>query len=218
MQTLDYGPGSIIFAEGDTGRHMFILLEGKVELKKQVGTGEQLLRTLEKRNCFFGEMALIDEQPRSATAVAAIQTKLALVNRDTFEHLILKNGKFALSIIRILSERIRHANKQVSELIQMVPQERFLGAMVEYAEQFGEQIYNKGVKIHIDEMKRWINHYYGLSEKDIDGYLHKLIRTNQTSYAATARESRDEIVLSRDFLDRHAGTRIDPTSPRGMAE
>lgn len=218
MQTFRYETNSVIFAEGDIGTHMFILLEGKVELKKKVGSGEQLLRTLEKKNSFFGEMALIDEQPRSATAVAVTPTRVAAVDQRSFEQLIVKNGRFALSIIRILSERIRHANSQISELIQMVPQERFMGAMVEYAQEYGEEIYNKGVKVNVDAMKQWINHNYGLSEKDIDNFLHKLIRTNQTSYAATARETKDEIVLAPDFLERHAGAHREERSRGGNTE
>lgn len=215
MHIVEFEPDTVIFAEGDHGDNMYILVEGCVELKKRVGSGEQLLRRLDKKNSFFGEMALIDQQPRSATAVALTATKLAAVDQTAFEQLILKNGKFALTIIRILSERIRRANSQISELIQMVPQERFLRGMVAYAQQFGEEIYNGGLKINVDSLKSWINQNLGLSEKDIDAFIRKLIKTNQTSYAATAKETKDAIVLSRGFLKRHSADQLDRQDRRG---
>ena len=116
--------GEVIFREGEPGDRMYILLAGAVELKIKVDRGETVIKTIDTPNEFFGEMALIDERPRSATAVALRRTNLLAVDGPTFEAMILTNGKFALKIIKVLSERIRRSNEQVSDLIETMPRER----------------------------------------------------------------------------------------------
>ena len=65
-QTKILRTGETVFAEGDAGDIMYVLLEGAVELRKKVGKGETVLKTVSTPNDFFGEMALIDDRPRSA--------------------------------------------------------------------------------------------------------------------------------------------------------
>jgi hypothetical protein len=75
--------------------------------------------------------------------------------------------------------------------------------MVDYAVNHGEKLYNKGYKIAIDAMKTWVNEQIGMPEKEIDAYLYRLIRTNDTPFASTAKKTQDHIVLTEDFVARH---------------
>ncbi|MGA9114462.1 MAG: cyclic nucleotide-binding domain-containing protein [Candidatus Dormiibacterota bacterium] len=94
--------GTAIFAEGDPGAELFGIVEGEVELR---GTGG-LLRRLGPREV-FGEMALVDDAPRSATAVAVVDTTLAVVDRRRFLFLVQETPMFALEVMSVMAERIR---------------------------------------------------------------------------------------------------------------
>ncbi|MGP8159873.1 MAG: cyclic nucleotide-binding domain-containing protein [Candidatus Dormibacteria bacterium] len=94
--------GTVIFAEGDPGAEMFGVLDGEVELR---GTGG-LLRRLGPREV-FGEMALVDDSPRSATAVAVSATTLAAVDRHRFLFLVQETPMFALEVMSVMADRLR---------------------------------------------------------------------------------------------------------------
>jgi CRP-like cAMP-binding protein len=198
-----YNQGDYIFRENEKGEEMYILQEGVVELRKKVGQGEKCLKVVDTPKDFFGEMALVDESPRSASAVAVTDTTLVAVNQPAFENMILTNGKFALKIIKILSARIRNSNVQISELIAEVPKERCIRGMVDYAVKHGEKIFNGGIKVDIEDMKGWINNHVGLAKRDIDNCLSKLLKTKQCDYAATSAKTKEEIVLPEQFIQRY---------------
>ena len=94
--------GNPIFRKGDPGDCMFVIVEGAVEIHfdgavvDRLGAGE-----------IFGEMALIDSEPRSATAIAAADCPLAAIGEKRFLRLIEQTPKFALQIMRVMTERLR---------------------------------------------------------------------------------------------------------------
>jgi CRP-like cAMP-binding protein len=106
--TRTFAAGETIFVEGDEGRHMYVVLEGTVRLSV---TG----RTLEKvaRGGVFGEMALIDAAPRSATATALTDCTLAPVSSPRFKALIQENPEFALEIMRVMAARLRSMDRRL---------------------------------------------------------------------------------------------------------
>lgn len=198
-----YQAGQELFQEGEPGSAMFILLQGRIELRKKVSGGEQLLKAVETPNDFFGEMAVLDDRPRSATAVATEASNVLEVDPAAFEQLVVSNGKFAMKIIKVLSERIRASNKVMGELVATSPRDRFLYGMVDYALEFGEEIFDKSIKVNIAEMKVWVNQHLGMPIKEIDAHLFRLIKTNETPFSATSKKTQDHIVLSREFVARH---------------
>ena len=200
---LEYNEGDVVFKEKQKGEEMYILLEGAVELRKKVETSEQLLKLVDRPNDFFGEMALIDGNPRSATAIAVKPTKLVVVDQPSFEKMVLSNGKFALKVIKVLSERIRTSNIHISELAAEVPKERCLRGMVDYALKHGEKIFNGGMKINTAEMSEWVNSHMGVTKKEIANCLYKMLSVKEIEYAPTSATTKEEIVLSENFIDRH---------------
>lgn len=202
-KVLEYAEGDIIFKEQQKGEEMYVLLEGCVELRKKVGTSEQLLKVVDKPNDFFGEMALIDGNPRSAAAIAAQPTKLVVVDQQSFEKMVVSNGNFALKVIKILSERIRNSNVQISELATEMPKERCVRGMVDYAVKHGEEIFNGGLKVNTAEMSGWVNTHMGVTKKDIANCLYKMISVKEIDYAPTSATTKEEIVLPKDFVARH---------------
>ena len=100
--------GEIIFREGDPATELYVIKSGRVD----VATGNRLLATLEE-NGIFGEMALIDKTPRSATVTAATDVELVPVNEKQFLFLVSQTPFFALKVMRVLAGRLRIANKAV---------------------------------------------------------------------------------------------------------
>jgi CRP-like cAMP-binding protein len=104
-QPLQVAPGQVIFAAGQTGDQMFIVRSGSVDLK----VGETLLETVGPGGV-FGELALIDPAPRSATAVAGPGCSLVPVNEIQFHALVQKVPNLALEVMKVMARRIRKAN------------------------------------------------------------------------------------------------------------
>ena len=104
-----YPAGRTIFEEGSAGDVMYVVLEGEVEVRLQgkslrtVGAGELL-----------GEMALIDAKARSASAVARTDCRLAPVDEKRFLFMVQQTPFFALHVMRVLAERLRHMNTQAT--------------------------------------------------------------------------------------------------------
>lgn len=110
-----YGEGDYIFREGDPGEEMFIIHRGKVNITKQTGEGEKVLVTLGDGD-FFGEMAIIDKAPRSASAVAAVETVCIALDEELFEQQMQRNAKIVKKILKNMSSRLRSMNEQLKNL------------------------------------------------------------------------------------------------------
>jgi CRP/FNR family cyclic AMP-dependent transcriptional regulator len=105
VPTRDFKAGDVIFREGDPARELFIVQSGEVEIR----LGNRLLETLAQYS-IFGEMALIDNAPRSATAIAATDVRLVSVSEKQFLFLISNTPYFALNVMRVMAQRLRVAN------------------------------------------------------------------------------------------------------------
>jgi CRP/FNR family transcriptional regulator, cyclic AMP receptor protein len=103
--TLQLGPGDFLFREGDTGEKMYVLLEGEIE----VFLGDFMLETAEP-DMLIGEMALIDDGPRTANAVAKTACRLAEIDRQRFHFLIQQHPHFATHVMKTLAYRLRDMN------------------------------------------------------------------------------------------------------------
>jgi CRP/FNR family transcriptional regulator, cyclic AMP receptor protein len=113
--TRTVSPGTVIFEEGTAGHEMFGVVEGQVELRLRDGR----ILTLGPDDS-FGEMALVDSSPRTATAVAVVETTLAVIDRKTFLFLVGETPRFALQVMASLAERLR---TQTSQLTRTEPTE-----------------------------------------------------------------------------------------------
>ncbi|EKS38547.1 MAG: CRP-like cAMP-binding protein [Afipia broomeae] len=106
----EYDASEMIFEEGSTGRELFVVLDGKVDIVKNSGADRTVIVTLGKGE-FFGEMAVIDGSARSASAVAAIAgTRVMRINHARFVYLVSQQPAFALMIMDALSKRLRASN------------------------------------------------------------------------------------------------------------
>ena len=106
----EFGVGEVIFEEGSSGRELFVVLDGRIDILKRNGSSNDVVVTLGKGE-FFGEMAVIDGSSRSATAVsAAPNTRVMRINHARFVYLVSQQPAFALMIMDALSKRLRASN------------------------------------------------------------------------------------------------------------
>lgn len=101
----NYHPGELVFAEGDPGRALFVVVEGTVEIIQETTRGEFLLRTLGPGDA-FGELALVDDFPRSASARVATPGRLLILYKSDFDALMDGNARIAVVVMRNLSRML----------------------------------------------------------------------------------------------------------------
>jgi CRP-like cAMP-binding protein len=108
-----YAPGETVFSEGDPGKGLFIVLDGEIEVVRDIGQGPQRIVTFGPGTA-FGELALIDDLPRSASALATVPTRLLILYRSHFEDLVAGDRVIALvvakNLLRLLAGYVRAAN------------------------------------------------------------------------------------------------------------
>ncbi|MCK9418469.1 MAG: cyclic nucleotide-binding domain-containing protein [Nitrospirae bacterium] len=109
-------PGTVLFQEGDRGEEMFVLQSGKVKISKQIRGVEKILATVEKGD-FFGEMAILNDKPRSATAMTIEECEMLVIDRETFDTLLRGNVEIAIRFIKRLADRLRETNDQLEALM-----------------------------------------------------------------------------------------------------
>ena len=111
---LSFTDGEYLFREGESGQYAYIVNSGKIEITKISANGEDVLVTLEPPS-LFGEMALIDGSPRSASARAKGDTIITEVTSAAFDQYIKKNPEAAVRIMKGISENLRTANQVIAQ-------------------------------------------------------------------------------------------------------
>ncbi|MCW7469315.1 Crp/Fnr family transcriptional regulator [Leptospira kanakyensis] len=129
----NYKDSEMIFCEHEPGKELFILQSGKVKISKIVNQNEVMLAVLQAGD-IFGEMAILDNKPRSASAVAAGDVELLAINKANFEGMVKAQPQLATRLITLLSERIWIAYKQLANLLLKDPQGRIVDTLMTLAE------------------------------------------------------------------------------------
>ena len=108
--------GPVLFHEGDDGDDMYIIQSGRVAIKKKVKDSDTTLAVLEKGD-FFGEMAILERMPRSATAEVVEEGDLIVISGEMFGDMIKANPEIAVRMLRKQSIRLRETNRQLESLM-----------------------------------------------------------------------------------------------------
>lgn len=100
-----YHPGDVVFEEGDPGRALFVVVEGEVQITRATAQGPYVLNKVGPGDA-FGELALIDDFPRSATARVATSARLLILYKSDFDGLMEGNARIAVAVMRNLSRML----------------------------------------------------------------------------------------------------------------
>ncbi|MFN8527613.1 MAG: cyclic nucleotide-binding domain-containing protein [Anaerolineae bacterium] len=110
--------GDVIFQRGDPAHEMYVVIDGEAEIHLMDNLTEVVAQ-----GGFFGEMALISDEPRSATVTAKTDCKIVPVDEKRFNFMVSETPNFALTIMRVLVERLRRRNQHVADLLKTLNQE-----------------------------------------------------------------------------------------------
>jgi CRP/FNR family transcriptional regulator len=124
VPTKTFQPGEVIFREGDDAKgEAFMVHVGRVEIRKQIGGEERLLRTMTKGE-LIGHIALFRNAPRSATAVAADAVTLMVIPANRLDHLVRANPALAVALIRDLAAMLLAAEDRLREAEERLKKEK----------------------------------------------------------------------------------------------
>jgi len=123
-RTVTLPGGALVFAEGEPGDALYLILEGRVTALREIDAekGRKMVISTFGPGAFFGEMALLDGDPRSTSVVAATDLRLLRLERDSFRRLLEENGtvghRLLLALVREMSLRMRETNLQLISLFE----------------------------------------------------------------------------------------------------
>jgi len=167
-----YQPGELIFAEYEPGDSFYLIQTGRVKISKIVGDIEKMIDILQPPE-IFGEMAILEGAPRSASAQAVDTVKVLEFNRANFEVLMMGNPQIALRLLKLFTKRIWDQKRRFMILTLDDPQARiadvFLmlsetGTAVAGGDQEGER---REFKISADDVAHWA----GMSSQEVQTIL-----------------------------------------------
>jgi CRP/FNR family cyclic AMP-dependent transcriptional regulator len=133
----EFKRGEALFHEGEPGKEMYVIQAGKVNITKTVRDTEKILATLGAGE-FFGEMAILNNKPRSAGAVMAEDGKLLVIDPKTFEAMIRGNVEIAVRLIKKLSDRLQEADEQIENLLLRDPNSRVVHQLMQLSARSGK--------------------------------------------------------------------------------
>jgi CRP-like cAMP-binding protein len=176
----DFPAGTILFEEGQPGRDMYIVVSGEVEIHRQVGESERVLAVLPAGE-FFGEMAILNGRPRSATAVVRSDARLLVIDGTTFEAMLRARPEIALRMIKALASRLDSANQHVELLLLPTANHRVAQCLRRMAEEQLQRAgtpFARGTAIHVPKEVADIAARVGLPVPEVNDVIDRL-RTAQ---------------------------------------
>ncbi len=166
--------GEVIFREGESGACMYLVRAGKVLISRRVLDIEKRLDTL-SRGDYFGEMALIEALPRSATATALTKVVLECVDEREFLRLMGHGGSMAMTLLREMSARLREADRQIETLLLADEEGRVVHTLSNLATAYGRKT-NRGVRLSRKFSTADIGDMANVSTKATRAVLDRLIQ------------------------------------------
>lgn len=143
-----FSAGQIIFHYGDPGGLLYIIRTGKIKITYATLDGQEALLAILGKDDFLGELALLDEAPRSATAEALEATDTLTLHREDFIRFLRHNPDLSLHILRTLTKRIRNLNNQISDIFFLDLPARLARVLLNLAEQHGVSS-SEGIRIDL---------------------------------------------------------------------
>ncbi len=141
----DIPAGTLLFREGEPGKEMYVIQSGRIAITKKVRDVEKVLAVLGPGE-FFGEMAIISNKPRNASASVEEEARLLVIDPRTFEAMIRGNSEIAVRMIKKLAERLSDADAQIENLLLSDPGSRIVHHMLNLCQTRGKQT-EEGIEV-----------------------------------------------------------------------
>ena len=144
----EFRAGDVLFREGEKGEEMYVVQSGLVQVLKKVGNEEERPLATLGRGEFLGEMAILNNKPRTATAVVLEDARCLVIDGRTLEAMISKSPEIAMRLIKKLAGRLDAADELIQILLNPDPKARVMLGLRRHAETFGEAV-PEGIRLNI---------------------------------------------------------------------
>jgi CRP/FNR family transcriptional regulator, cyclic AMP receptor protein len=172
----DYPEGSVIVSQEEPGDALYVLVRGRVKVVLYGESGREVILSIFKTpGDFFGEMSLLDDQPRSATVMASERSRLLTLSRRDFQAHIAAQPRTALRVLKELSRRLRRADEVIGNLALLDVYGRLAGKLREMAAAEGEE-QEGGILIRQRPTQAEIAAMIGTSRETVSRALSELAR------------------------------------------
>ena len=139
MVSVKIAKGSVLFAEGDVGDHLYVVVEGKLKLGTSSSDGRENLLSILGPGEMFGELSLFDPGPRTSSATAVTDAKLLSLGQEKLLPWLEENPKVSLQLLARLAQRLRRTNEAVGDLVFSDVPGRVAKALIDLGERFGKK-------------------------------------------------------------------------------
>jgi len=134
-----YAPRETVVSQGDDSGDLFAVLSGRLKVTWNDAEGGEVLLSILEGGDVFGEIALLDDQPRSATVTAMEKCELLVVERRGFRALLTAVPALALNLLRVMSRRLRDLSDRTQNMSLLNVESRLAKAILQLAERFGKE-------------------------------------------------------------------------------
>lgn len=165
-----YEAGEVIFEKDDPGLTLHVIISGMVKIVLPSEAGDEAILALLLPGEFFGELSLFDGQPRSASAVAMEDTQTVVLYRDDFISFINSHPSVAMSLLAVLSQRLRRTDELVSDCIFLDIPARVAKKLLDLGENFGRNVAG-GVEIDLRLPQQEIASMVGTTRESVNRSL-----------------------------------------------
>lgn len=156
--TRTFKAGTILFRENEIGTTFYLVVSGAIKIYTTNKHGEDKIMTILTNGDSFGELALLDGKPRSATAQAIEDTKVVSLAAKPFQQLLKEHFDINLSVLKQLSARLRETNQQVQDLTYMDARQRVVKTLTKLANDYGSRtgtVVRIQLKLNYNELSQW---------------------------------------------------------------
>ena len=163
-----YEPEALVFSQGDPGDSLYGVVTGKVRISASTRDGKEMFLNIMEPGDTFGEIALLDGNPRTATATTTATCELMIIPRGQFLALLRREPTVAIHLLQLLCQRIRWTSAQAEDSALLMVPNRLARRLLSLAKLHGQQS-PKGVQLIIsqEEMGRFL----GISRQAVNQYL-----------------------------------------------
>lgn len=193
----DFKAGDVLFEEGQPGDFMYVVQSGEIEIRRTVGESERVLAVLPAGE-FFGEMAILNGRPRSATAVVRTDARLLVIEGKTFDAMLRARPEIALRMIKALAARLENANQHVELLMLPTPDHRVVQCLRHLADEQIERLgatLGSGTALLVPARAEDIAERVGLATHDVLEVLDRLRASNLVLMAEDAGIGGDAFII-----------------------
>ena len=194
----NYSRGDTVFAEGEQGDTLYIVLSGKVKVGRRAADGRENMLSVMGPSDMFGELSVFDPGPRTATATVLTDARLASLDQASLRPWIRDRPEIAEQLLRVLARRLRRTNDALADLIFTDVPGRVAKALLDLADRFGTQEAD-GVRVHHDLTQEELAQLVGASRETVNKALADFAGRGWMRV-----DSRAVTILDADRLSRRA--------------